>query len=128
MPSLDGGAVVLTDLCDRILERGAGGIEDVGGLASALARCSLVGLAAVLSAAMRGAVWGSSIAERTAPTSSPLGEEDVTGMTEQDRLEELVKDIESYLCGHDWESAYEITFPEGGCLSVRVGERRVRRQ
>lgn len=34
-------------------------------------------------------------------------------MTEQDRLEELVKDIETYLCGHDWESAYEITFPEG---------------
>lgn len=40
-------------------------------------------------------------------------EEDVTDMTEQDRLEELVKDIETYLCGHDWESAYEITFPEG---------------
>lgn len=34
-------------------------------------------------------------------------------MAEQNRLDALVGDIESYLYNHDWESTYEITFPEG---------------
>lgn len=37
----------------------------------------------------------------------------MTDMVGQNRLEERVKDIEGYLCDHDWGSAYEITFPEG---------------
>lgn len=34
-------------------------------------------------------------------------------MVGQNRLEERVKDIEGYLCDHDWGNTYEITFPEG---------------